>query len=71
MRVALLESPAGPEVDGYAAVLCGPMRGNSTAERVSWSSGGTLRLPVGAAVAGMALRFELEGEVQLFSYLLE
>ena len=71
MRVALLESPAGPEVDGYAAVLCGPMRGNRTAERVSWSSGGTQRLPAGAAVAGMALRFELEGEVQLFSFLLE
>jgi len=71
LRVALLESPAGPEVERYTAALCSPMRGNRTAERVSWSSDGTLRLPAGAAVAGMALRFVMEGKVELFSFLLE
>ena len=76
LRVALLSSPTGAEVEGYGSSVSVPLEGNSTSQTVAWYTHGsgtdhmTTQLPAGAAAAEMALKFMMVEDVQIFSFLL-
>ena len=69
LKIALLTGPTtNVEVAGYGIAQCVPLTGNATAQNVRWEAAATM--PTDGRVTQMALRFVMEGAVDLYGFAL-